>query len=276
MKQSEIAPRVFELLERTPPTKLRGGPLSVPPTDLVGLSLVPWFCEACVQWAIRVAIPGQPFRKSPFRKVKGAHAAVTPDGVLQIGVSGEGMDPSIWALSPLAEAIADIAVPGMILELGAANLGVVKCDWEVKADTQTTDGDHHYYGVIDDEGLWRIERTAPALERRELETALACGRMAIQKGPWTTTSKEEAVAIAVDWFVSPAANLNPLAALYFFKFHEGAFVNSDPQMDNKLPGLALGFFRQRLAGGSFHWTTGRLQGIHTLEQLQQFARDLVG
>ena len=102
MKQAEIAPRVFELLERTPPTELDGGPLSVPPADIAGLSLIPWFGEGCVQWAIRVAIPGQPFSKVPFPKVKKTHAALTPDGALLIGIPGEGDDPSTWALFPLS------------------------------------------------------------------------------------------------------------------------------------------------------------------------------
>ncbi len=281
MKQSEIAPRVFEKLAATPAVQLREGALCVPPSDLAGLSLLPWFCEGCVQWAVRVAIPGQPFRKLPFAKIKHTHAVLTPDGAALIGIPGDGCDPSIWALFPLAEAIAGIAVPGMTLELAAANLGTVKRDWEVKAETKTTDGDQHYVGVIDDEGQWKIERTLPALERTELEKALNCGRMVAQKGPWNAADNDEAVAIAVEWFISREANINPLAARYFFKFESGsgpggAFVCSDPKMDNKLPGLGLGFFRQRLRGSNFHWTVGPLMGPHTMPELEKITREMVG
>lgn len=275
MKQSEIAPRVFETLERTPATELRGGPLSIAPSDLAGLSLVPWFCEGCVQWAVRIVSPGQPFRKAPFKKIKGTHVAITTDGALLVGVPGDGIDPSTWALFPLAEAIAGVTAPGMMLELAAANLGVVKRDWEVKAETLTSDGNHCYTGVIDESGRWQIERTIPGLDREELEAALTCGGMVVRKGPWNAASREEAIAIAVRWFASPEANVNPLAVRYFFRFRDGQFVNSDPKMDRQLPGLGLGFFRQRLAGSSFRWTTGPSQGIYTLAQLEEMARDVV-
>ena len=34
MRQAETAPRVFDLLERTPLTEFRGCPLAVPPSDI--------------------------------------------------------------------------------------------------------------------------------------------------------------------------------------------------------------------------------------------------
>lgn len=173
MKQSEIAPWVFEVLERTPPAELDGGPLSAPPSALADLSMVPWFCEGCIQWAIRATVPGRPFRKPPFSKVKGTHVAVTPDGALLVGIPGDGIDPSTWALFPLAEKVAGIVEPGMAVEFGAANLGVVKRDWEVKAETKTSDGNHYYAGAVDGEGRWVIERTTPALDRVDLEAALS-------------------------------------------------------------------------------------------------------
>lgn len=100
--------------------------------------------------------------------------------------------------------------------------------------------------------------------------------MVLKKGPWAATSKEEAIAVLVHWFASPEANVNPLAVRYFFRFRDGEFVNTDPKMDNKLPGLGLGFFRHRLAGSPFRWTTGPLQGPHTMAELEQIAREVVG
>lgn len=58
MKKTEIATRVLEVMDQVPLTPLTGGPLPVPLEALAGLSLVPWFCDLSVHWALRLTAPG--------------------------------------------------------------------------------------------------------------------------------------------------------------------------------------------------------------------------
>ena len=275
MKKTEIAAKVFELMDPLPLAEIDGGDFVVPISDLAGLSLVPWFCDASVQWALRIAMPGTLLKKSLLKKVNDSFIAATEEGAVLIGVPGDGIEPSTFTLFPLAEAVANVMQPGMSLELAAANLGIVKRDWEVRSETNTTHGNQRYVGAVDAQGRWAISRSTPALKVAELEAALSCGRMVAKNGPWTVKDKSHAYAVVMQWLRSPQANVNPMAVKRFVTLKDGEFINSDPGMIRKLCGLGLGFFREQLAGGPFQWDdSGPLRD--SLQELEDVARTVVG
>jgi len=274
MKKAEIATKVFEAMDEVPLLDLDGGASKIPIADLAGLSLVPWFCDISVQWAIRLTVPGKKLEKS-LLKVKGAFVTINEDGALLVGVPGDGIEPSTFVLLPLVDALAQIAQPGMKLELATANLGIVKRDWDAKAETDTPFGNQRYLGTIDADGLWTITQTTPSLSASVLADALACGRMVASNGPWTVSDKVEAHAIVMHWLGSPEANVNPMAVKAFITLKDGAFTNSDPGMTRKLCGLGLGFFRHRLGGGAFRWPAPG-PTMDSVQQLEDVARIVVG
>ncbi len=275
MKKTEIATIVFELMDTVPLTDLGGEDLTVPIADIAGLSLLPWFCDVSVQWAFRLAIPGTPFKKSPLKKVIGSYTTLSDDGTLLIGVPGDGIEPSLFVLSPLVDAIAEIAEPGMTLELAAANLGVVKRDWDAKAETDSIFGNQHYLGTFDGSGGWTITRSTPGLTATVLAAALDCGRMVAQNGPWRVHDSSEAFSVAMNWLQSPEANINPMAVQRFISLKNGVFVNDDPGMTRKMWGLGMGFFRHRLAASPFGWPEPG-PTMYSREQLEETARAVVG
>jgi hypothetical protein len=131
MRKTEIATKVFEAMDAVPPVDIIGGELVVPIADLAGLALVPWFCDESVQWALRLSMPGRALKKTLLKKVNDSFIAATEEGAVLIGVPGDGIEPSTYTLFPLVEAVAQVVEPGMMLELAAANLGVVKRDLRV-------------------------------------------------------------------------------------------------------------------------------------------------
>jgi len=275
MKKTEIAAKVFEAMDPVPLSEIHGGDLVVPVTDLAGLSLIPWFCDASVQWALRIALPGKVLNKSLLKKVNDSFIAAAEDGSVLVGIPGNGIEPSTFTLFPLADAVANVVQPGMSLELAAANLGVVKRDWDARAETSTTHGNQRYVGAIDAQGRWAIGRSTPALTVAELDAALACGRMVAMDGPWTVKDKSHASAVVMEWLRSPQANVNPMAVKAFVTLKDGAFTNSDPGMVRKLCGLGLGFFRHQLEGGPFHWEDSG-PPRNTQQELEEVARTVVG
>jgi hypothetical protein len=272
MKKSEIAAKVFERMD-VPAVPIDGGALTVPVEDLAGLALVPWFCDASVQWAVRLTAPGGVLKKTLLPKVGDAAVGVSADGALLAGVPGDGIRPSTWTLAPLAAAVAAIARPGMTLELATANLGEVKRDRDVKSENYTAFGDQCYVGTVDAEGRWAVERAVPALGRDALAAALECGRMVARNGPWRPRDDAEARAVVLEWLASPEANINPRAVEHFVRFADGAFVTHDEDMARRLYGLGLGFFRRRLADGPFHWAAGPSR--HAAAELEAVARKIV-
>jgi len=275
MKKTAIARKVFEVMDSVPLAALVGGAVVVPIIDLAGLALVPWFCDASVQWALRLTRPGSTLHKSLLKKVNDSFITATEAGAVLVGVPGDGIEPNTSTLFPLAEAVAKVAEPGMVLELATANLGVVKRDWEVKAETNTPHGNQRYLGPVDAQCRWVITQTAPALTVAALTSALSCGCMVAGNGPWQVTDTSEAYAVVMQWLRSPEANVNPMAVKRFIALKDGAFMNSDPGMTRKLCGLGLGFFRHRLAGSPFRWPEPD-SSRHAIQQLAEVARAVVG
>ena len=274
MKKSEIAAAVFAKLDSSALMDVSGGALCVPVSDLAGLSLVPWFCDASVQWALRISQPGTPLKKSLLKKVNDSFIS-DQNGAVLIGVPGDGIEPSTFTLFPLAETVAKVVTPGMMLELAAANLGAVKRDWEVKAETRSEFGDQRYFGAVDDACNWSITKSTPALKRAELETALECGRRVARNGPWKVKDTAEAEAVLMHWMRSKEANINPLAVKAFLRLRNGELVNMDPGMERKLCGLGLGFFRHRLPNGPYHWGPPGPER-HPAQTLQDVVKSVIG
>src|SRR5262245_33755973 len=261
-------------MDAVPLLDLAGGELKIPIADFAGLSLVPWFCDVSVQWALRLSLPGSTLKKTLLKKVNGSFITANDAGAILVGVPGDGLEPSLYALVPLVEAVAQVIQPQMKLELAAANLGVVKRDWDAKAETDTPYGNQRYVGTLDGQGNWIITQTTPGLTLAALTGALDCGRMVAHNGPWSVTDKSEAYAVVMHWLGSPEANVNPMAVKQFINLKDGAFTNSDPGMTRKLCGLGLGFFRHRLAGGPFRWPEpGPV--MHSKQQLEEVARAVV-
>jgi hypothetical protein len=273
MKKAEIAINVFEAMDSAPLTELVGGELVVPVVDLAGLSLVPWFCDISVQWALRLTMPGSKLKKSLLQKVNDASIMATEAGAVLVGVPGDGIEPSTYTLFPLAKAVAKVARPGMVLELATANLGVIRRDWETKAETNTPHGNQRYVGTADGQCRWVITQTTPALTVAALNVALSCGRMVARNGPWEVKDKSEAYAVAMHWLRS--ATVNPMAVKRFVALKDGAFRNSNPDMIRMLYGLGLGFVRHRLDGGPLRWPEPG-PSRHTNQQLEEVARAVVG
>jgi hypothetical protein len=116
MKKTEIAPQIFGLMDMVPLTELDGNGLNITIADIVGLSLVPWFCDVSVQWAFRLTVPGGPLKKSPLKKVSGSYVALSDDGALLIGVPGDGIEPSLYGAFVNGD-------PGMTRKLCGLGLG---------------------------------------------------------------------------------------------------------------------------------------------------------
>jgi len=275
MKKAEIAEKVFEEMNAVPLRGLAGGELRIPIADLAGLALVPWFCDVSVQWALRLSMPGVILKKQLLKKVNGSFVATTQAGEILVGVPGDGIEPSTYTLLPLSEAIVSIAQPDMKLELATANLGIVKRDWDARAETNTPYGNQRYVGTLDGQSNWIISESTPGLDVAVLGEALNCGRMVVRNGPWNVKDKSEAYSVLMHWMESPEANVNPIAVQRFITLKDYAFASSDPGMTRKLCGLGLGFFRHRLAGGHFQW---RAPGpvMYSKQQLEEVARAVVG
>ena len=274
MKKTAISIKVFEAMDAVPLVGLVGGELGVEIADLAGLALVPWFCDVSVQWALRLSIPGSPLKRGLLKKVNGTFITVTDAGAILVGVPGDGNEPSTFALSPLVEAVAQVGQRGMVLELATANLGVVKRDWDAKAETNTPYGNQRYLGTCDGQGRWVISQTTPALTIDALTVALGCGRMVARNGPWEVTDKSEAYAVVMQWLESREANVNPMAVKRFIAMKDGVFTNTDPGMTRKLCGLGLAFFRHRLAAGPFRWSEPG-PSMYPIQQLEEVARAVV-
>lgn len=275
MKNVAIAARVFEIMDQVPLRAMDGGAFAISIGDLAGLSLVPWFCDPSVQWAVRLGVPDGPLRKSPLKATKGAFVTITEVGALLAGVPGDGMAPATHVLRPLAEALAQVVQPGMKLELASANLGVVKRDRQVMAETSTTFGNQRYVGKVEGDGMWNITDCTVGLANSTFGIALDCGRRVVGNGPWKVRDKAEAYSVLMHWLESPEANVNPLAVKRFIHLQDDELVNSDPGMVRLLHGLGLGFFRHRLANGPFRWPApGPV--MHSRQQLEEVARDVVG
>ena len=282
LKKSEIALKVFEVVEPLSLAPVSGGPLHVAVADLSALALVPWFCDGSVQWALRISSATAPFTKSPIKKVNAAFNSIV-DGRLCVAVAGDGIAPPSYTLNPLALAIAEFSTPGVRVELAAANLGVVKRDWDVKAESATADGNQRYVGLVGTDRSWAIESSTPALTASQLELAIDCGRTFVNRGPWEVRDKTEAFAILMEWMSSFQANINPAAVKAMLALRDLRFAQPEGQaawkgvanLDDKLYGLALGYFRHRLAGGPFHWHEAIPTG-HSTESLEAVARAVIG
>jgi hypothetical protein len=260
-KKSEIAAKVLAVTDALPLAPLEGGGLQAHVTDLASLGMVPWFCDVSIQWTVRITSPGQPLTKKWIPKVANTFVLID-DGRFLVGVPGDGIEPSTYTLTPLGATIGQAATPGMTMELATANLGTVKRDLDAKADTRTTDGNQRYSGTVGADGVWTIERSSPAVSRGQLETAIDCGSRFVRLGPWDVKDTAEAEAIVKLWVESAQANINPNAITQLWTLNALRFEDAggDEQrrrmgggLDRKLYGLALGYFRHRLAGGPFRW-----------------------
>jgi hypothetical protein len=254
MKKTEIATRVFTAVSSLALTDIEGGPLVVPLADVCGLMLVPWFCDGSIQWALRLTSPGLVFKKTSLKKVGAACITVTDNGSMLIGVPGNGIRPYLTStFLPVCESLADVALPGTVFELAAANLGLVKLDeGTFRAETASPHGNQHYLGTIDQDRNWIIKQSSLALSPSTLERALDCGRMVARDGPWKVEDKSEAFKVLMHWMQSKQANINPMAVKNFIKLDESRFIDSGLGRD-QLCGLGLGYFRHRLADTCFRW-----------------------
>jgi hypothetical protein len=274
MKKAEIAARVFEAINALAPSPVAGGPIVVSPDVLAGLSLVPWFCDLSVHWAVRLTLPAQPLKKTTFPKIPGVLVTPADAGGLLVGVPGDGITPSTHALFPLAKAVATLAQPGLQIELATANLGIVKRDVDARAETSTDYGNHLYRGVVDRAGQWQIADTHPPLDASTLRLAIACGSLLPNNGPWQAQDPAEAYAILMQWLLSREANINPAAVKHFVRWQDGTFHTDDVDMLRRFYGLALGFFRHRLAGSPFRWPEPAPY-LHPLAELEATARAII-
>ena len=267
MTKTEIAPRVFAAVSGLELAPIDGAAVDIPLQDLASLMLVPWFCEGSIQWAVRLTSPGAPFRKNSLKKVGAASAGVADDGALLVGVPGDGVRPYLTStLVPLAEALAALAKPGTVLELATANLGVVKLDeGTFKGESASRHGDQRYLGTVAPAGRWAIERSHPRLAAAALERALACARMVVGDGPWKLEGRSEAFDVLMQWMQCKQANINPAAVKRFITLAESTFANSGLDKD-RLCGLGLAFFRQRLAGAGFRWDPPDAAYVNSVNQ----------
>ena len=71
-------------------------------------------------------------------------------------------------------------------------------------------------------------------------------------GPWKVEDASEAFQVLMRWMENRQANINPMAVKHFIKFKGSALEDTGLGQDY-LCGLALGFFRHRLAGSCFAW-----------------------
>jgi hypothetical protein len=276
MKRSEIAPAIYNQMDTVSLLPVRDGGLSIPIRDLAALSLIPWFCDVSIQWAVRIKLPAADFKKSPFRRVNGTISAlIAPDTIL-IGVPGDGINPSTYCMVPLAEAIQEQAMEGMTIELASANLGIVKRDSEAPAETRSDCGNQRYAGVVDRNGNWHIAATTLQLDAQALDTAIGAARMFVDGGPWRAGSEQEAQAALKGWLVSPQANVNPLVVKTLVRYRDGAFTTLMNTIDSKLYGLALGFFRERLKTGPFSWDDSQPYPIPEDDELDSVAAAVFG
>lgn len=249
MKKAEIAVRVFATMDPLMPSLIAGGPVAMRPDALAGLSLVPWFCDLSIHWAVRLTRPGRVLAKNAL--------------------------PRIADVSVAATAADGLAEPGLQIELATANLGTVKRDAVVKADTSSDYGNQFYRGVVNQAGQWEIAVSIPSLDAATLSLAIACGSLLPNNGPWHVQEPAEAHAILMQWLQSREANINPAAVKHFVTWRDGSFHTEDAGMVRRFHGLALGFFRHRLAGSPFRWPEAK-PSFHSLPDLEATARTVIG
>ena len=278
MKKSEIASLVLSKIEPLPLLPVNK-PFSLSLIDFPALALLPWWCEICTQWAVRItSADGQALKKKMLHKVNQVFVSES-DGSLLAGVPGDGIDAPLWALIPLGDALAKSCKPGMTLELACANLGIVNRDWQVKGESQTTHGNQRYRGAINTDGTWQITATSLQLSHADLEQALSIAKMVLSKGPFTVRSRDEAAAIIKIWITSFEANVNPDYVTTVQKLTGDRFSFSQEQDNRRLCGLGLGYFRHRFFKGPFTWERELPPGFAALcppEKVQQVLSACIG
>lgn len=257
MKVSEIAGKVLGALRSTKPAAVAGGPLETPLSSLAALSLVPYACDPSVQWAVIARAPqGAKLDAKPLRGVKG-FGLEDAKGALLVSIPGDGLHPAFCLLQPLAKALQSLPA-GAELELCAANLGVVRRDREVKADTALTAGNQRFSGKVVAGGRWAIAETSPAVSADDLRAAIEIGESAMGQSPWAAKTPKDAVQVARMALMSLALNIS---APYFRKYVrvKGKQVLLGKELESRHAGLGMIFVRQRFADGP--WDVRTFQAL---------------
>ena len=247
MKLTEIAPKVLEVLKSTTAVPVAGGFFETSLSSISALSLIPYYCDPGVQWILLVRPPADAKLDAKLlRGIKGV-GRDEAKGELRIGVPGDGLQPALHLFQPLATALTALPV-GSGLELCAANLGTVRRDNHVKAETALRAGNQRYVGSIMDGGQWRISHSYPAVSAEALRCAVEIGQRVETQGPWEAKTHAEAVRLVEMALGSLAFNVS---ADYFRKFIrvKGKQILLGSELARKHPGVGMVFFRLRFADG---------------------------
>lgn len=254
MALKDIAPGIRDRLKGAAAAPIGDGPLETSLDALPKLSLLPFYCDPGVQWAVSVRRPdGRPVDAKAIRKVKGIAVTVRPEG-LDVGIPGDGIDPALVFFEPLASALASLP-SGTIVELLSANLGTVHRDNQVKLDGVSTAGDQSYTGHVGEGGRWVLTHAHPAASAAALRQFLDLAARVESRGPWRVRDEAEAADLLEEAFDSPAFNVGLGAFRRKIRAHGNEITLTD--LDTKHLGMGLMFFRRQFADGPWDVAAGR-------------------
>jgi hypothetical protein len=233
-------------------TEIRDGPLQVKLASIASLSLIPWFCDCSVQYALVLDTGGVKLPLGPLRELEGPALAQVGSRT-ELGIPGGG-DRSAAEL--LRQTLGLLDPPkGTQIELAAANTGYLQRERVVKAETDHIAGNQRYAGTVLKRGLWSIERSHPALSAEQLSQALQfCGAV-LKPGSLKGQDASEAAAALELAQKSMVADLSEYA---FSKLKlDGAAIRMPRDLKPKREAVALMLFRLRFADGPWDVKTAR-------------------
>jgi len=274
MALKDIAPGLSKQLAGTTPAAIAGGPVALHGSDLFALSLIPYFCDPSVQFALILRAPAGATLDRKALKMKFILVAEA-DGDVVVSIPGDGIYPPQLLFTNVAAAIARAAPSGTTIELRAANIGTVNRDWVVKAETGSVAGNHRYRGTIGAGGSLTIEASYPAVDAGSLTAAAAIGRTVAAMGPWEARDRDEAAAVVRDVLDRRSANINAAFIKVAVRVDGGRIVTAPAydQPPSKHFALGMALFRLRFANGP--WDVKTVAAVDYYGMMTEADKDAV-
>lgn len=253
---NELASRLITKPEREVPVPLRGGPSSFPLSEIALLSLIPWFCDPGIHWAIRLRSSNTETIRHALNDTNDLTITDSERG-LTIVVPGDGITFPLWVLQPIGAALVDNLRSGDLVELITANIGVLARDEWTAVDVALTAGDQDFSGVVENDRTCRLTLAAPEISVEQFMEAINIARMIMNRsGPWIMRDAEEAKSVVRGLIGSVISNTSDVFIRRRYRIRGSEIHLLTPLKENdftRLPGLALQVFRLRFPSGP--WDT---------------------
>jgi hypothetical protein len=274
MALKDIVPGLAKRLAGSKAAAIAGGPVALHVSDLFSLSLIPYYCDPSVQFALILRAPKSAKLDRKALKMKFILVSEA-DGEIVISIPGDGIYPPQLLFTKVAAAIAQAAPPGTTIELRAANIGTVNRDWVVKSETASSAGDHRYSGTIGEHATLTIDASHPKVDAAALTAAVAIGRTVLSNGPWVARDRDEAAAVVRNMLDRRSANINEAFVRVAVRV-EGGRIVTQPSFDQpptKHFALGMELFRLRFANGP--WDVKTVSAVDYYGMLTEAQKDEV-